>query len=296
MNQKNNLYQLTKKEIKDIFRLKKEDCKEIFRKDGKLRRFSKNLDLQYQTLLCLLHNNERYGSIQFPFLYGNVKNILKKCLILQKCKQEDFHYVIWKKPSKTDVFKDMYIAVYHTKYIEDYATYQFLGYLYHEKKDLDFFHFFYEQDQKNIENQLKYLASEGINYKLQYVDISDTDLLSLLFYKRYIMYYRNEIEKKYQIQYEQFQNFHQLYQYFKEVGLIHTFFQQYGPKILSYIRVFIPMIRNHPLFPGFIKKIQKTSKSFQKIDIPKLIRTYAPPHVDKRKFIKSFEMYKKIDS
>lgn len=295
MNQKNNLYQLTKKEIKDIFRLKKDDCKEIFKKDGKLRRFSKNMDIYYKDLLCLLNEKMRYSFVQFPFLYGNIQNILKKCLILEKCKKENFHYIVVKKPTKIDTFKDIYIDVFRKEYIEDYGVYQFLGYLYHEHKDLDFFHFFYEKDQENVENRLKYLAAEGIQYKLRYLYISDVDLLSYLFYKRYIMEYRHEIESTYHIQYTQFQNFHQLYQYFKEVGLVHTFFQEYGPKILSYIRVFIPMIRNHPLFSRFVKKIQKKSKQMKELNLSKMIKKYSPSHMDKRKFIEAFEKYRKID-
>ncbi len=283
-NLKKNMKNAIKKiNIQPLLKIGKNDCKPFIDKEGEIIRSSKKIDRNYKNLICIMKGKIKFTDINFPYLYGNENLILKKLLIIKKAQEENLKYFY--KPIRNTINKDDYpdnsIFVFYDENLEKALYMEFLPYI----KNIDelFYREFYPKDETKEENLIKYFATLGMKYKLSFLKISDEELLSLLFYHKYIFFIQKELIKKYGHSLKDFQNYHQLYLYLKSKGYIKLFFNKYGPKIIKLIPDYIKKIKNHSMFNIFVEDIRKKEvKNFKDLSIFDLIDEYVPDYIDKK--------------
>ncbi len=275
--------------VKKLFQLTTNDCKYFIEKDGHMRRFSKDVGGLYMNCLCMIKHKCNFDLFPFPYLYGDETRVVKKLLILHKMQEEGIHSILIRKKEKDSNFPDYRVYLLWPEYIRDLCTYRFLTDFIH-KKDPIFFKQFTHVETKNKEKHITLLSVFGIFIKL-YKKLSSDDLLTILFYSRYIKLIQTELVEKYGVHMNDFQNYHELFLFLKKKGYVSHFYKQMGPIILKKIDTFIHLIQNHPLFDSYVKQYQRKMKPLSHMKIPKLLDQFLPKMMDKEKIYKSFLSY-----
>jgi hypothetical protein len=275
--------------VKKLFQLTKNDCKYFIEKDGHMRRFSKDVGGIYMNYLCILQKKVKFDLSAFPYLYGDETRVIKKLLILHKMQEEGIYYIIYKKKDKESHFPDYKIYLLWPEFIRSLCTYRFLTDFIH-KKDPVFFKSFSLENRTFVEYQYLILTAFGIFIKLC-KDISSDEILSILFYSRYIKLIQSELVEKYGVHMNDFENYHQLYLFLKKNGYVKHFYKKMGPIILQKIDESIKLIQNHPLFDSYVNQYQRKMKPLRHMKIPKLLYQFLPKMMNKEKIYESFLSY-----
>lgn len=275
--------------VKKLFQLTKNDCKYFIEKDGKMRRFSKDVGATYMEFLCMLQKKYHFNLFIFPYLYGDETRVIKKLLILHKMQEEGIYYILVRKKDKESHFPDYKVYLLWPEFIRSLCTFRFLvDYI---KKKNSVFYKPFSPDNKTIEEyQSLILIVNGIFIKL-YKDISSDELLTILFYSRYIKLIQSELVEKYGAHMNDFENYHQLYIFLKKKGYVKNFYQKMGPMILQKIDESIKLIQNHRLFDSYVNQYQRKMKPLRQMQIPKLLDQFLPKMMNKEKIYQSFLSY-----
>jgi hypothetical protein len=275
--------------VKKLFQLTKNDCKYHIENDGKMRRFSKDIGHIYMSCLCMLFKNIHFDLFAFPYLYGDETRVIKKLLILHQMQEEGIYYIIYKKKDKESHFPDYKVYLLWPEFIRSLCTYRFLTDYIH-KKDPVFFKSFSLENKTFEEYQYLILTAFGMFIKL-YKDISSDEILTILFYSRYVKLIQSELVEKYGVYMNDFENYHQLYLFLKKNGYVRHFYKKMGPIILQKIDESIKLIQNHPLFDSYVNQYQRKMKPLRQMKIPKLLDQFLPKMMNKEKIYKSFLSY-----
>jgi hypothetical protein len=118
--------------------------------------------------------------------------------------------------------------------------------------------------KNTIKNMSLYLfIREFMNYKLLFINNTNTDLLITIFFERYIFFDINVINnfKKYNLTINSFKNFNKLYIFLKDTGMVDLYYNTYAPYMINYYMIIYDELCNHPKLDNFkkryLKKIQK---------------------------------------
>jgi hypothetical protein len=276
--------------VKKLFQFTKNDCKYFIEKDGKMRRFSKDVGATYMKCLCMLKKVFHFDLYEFPYIYGDETRVIKKLLILHQMQEEGIYYILVRKKDKESHFPDYKVYLLWPEFIRSLCTYRFLTDYIH-KKDPSFFQKANLQESKSIsDNHIILLSVFGIFIKL-YKDISSDEILTILFYTRYIKLIQSELVEKYGVHMNDFQNYHQLYLFLKKKGYVRHFYQKMGPIIIQKIDESIKLIQNHPLFDSYVNQYQRKMKPLRQMKITKLLDQFLPKMMNKEKIYQSFLSY-----
>ncbi len=269
--------------IKPLLKMSKNDCKPFIDKDGEIIRSNKKIDRNYRNLICIMKDKKKFDDINFPYLYGTEIMILKKLLLLKKAQDENlkFYYKPIRNKKDMNDYPDRYIFVFKEENLEKSLYMEFLPYI--KTIDESFYREFYPKDETKEENLIKYFATLGMKYKLSFLNINNDEILTLLFYDKFIFLVQKELIKKYGYSLKDFQNYHQLYLYLKTKGYIRLFFNKYGPKIIKLIPIHIKKIKDHSMFDLYVENIRKNEvKNFGDFSVYDLIDEYVPEYIDKK--------------
>lgn len=275
--------------VKKLFQLTKNDCKYYIENDGKMRHFSKDVGATYVQFLCMLQKKCNFDLFTFPYLYGDETRVIKKLLILHQMQEEGIYYILVRKKNKESHFPDHKVYLLWPEFIRSLCTYRFLIDFIH-KKDPVFFKPFSLENRTFEENQYLILSVYGIFIKL-YKNISSDEILTILFYSRYIKLIQSELVQKYGVHMNDFENYHQLYLFLKKKGYIRHFYKKMGPIILQKIDESIKLIQNHNLFDSYVNQYQRKMKPLRQMKIPKLLDQFLPKMMNKEKIYQSFLSY-----
>lgn len=276
--------------VKKLFQLTKNDCKYYTENDGKMRHFSKDVGQYYMEFLCMLQKKCNFDLFPFPYLYGDETRVIKKLLILHKMQEEGIYYILVKKKDKNSDFTDYKVYLLWPEFIRSLCTYRFLT-DFDYKKDPKFIkQFLYKYSLNQEDYFYRVLVVNGIFVKL-YKDISSDQLLTILFYSRYIKLIQSELVEKYGVHMDNFENYHQLYLFLKKKGYVKHFYKKMGPTILQKIDESIKITQSHPLFDSYVNQYQRKMKPLRQMQIPKLLDQFLPKMMNKEKIYQSFLSY-----
>ena len=276
--------------VTKLFQLTKNDCKYWIEKDGKMRRFSKDVGATYMEFLCMLQKKYYFNGFIFPYLYGDDTRVIKKLLILHKMQEEGIYYIIDKKKEKDSHFPDYQVYLLWPEFIRSLCTFRFLTNFIHTKDSSFFKKANLQESKSTLDNHIILLSVYGIFIKL-YKQISSFDILTILFYSRYIKLIQPELVEKYGVHMNDFENYHQLYLFLKKKGYVKNFYQKMGPIILQKINDSISLIQNHPLFDSYVNQYQRKMKPLRQMQIPKLLDKFLPKMMNKEKIYQSYLSY-----
>jgi hypothetical protein len=276
--------------VKKLFQLTKNDCKYHIEDNGKMRHFSKDIGHIYMSCLCMLFKNIHFDGFIFPYLYGDETRVIKKLLILHKMQEEGIYYILAKKKDKESHFPDYEAYLLWPEFIRSLCTFRFLA-DFEYKKDPKFLKkFLYKYSLNQEDFFYRVLVVNGIFVKL-YKDISSNEILTILFYSRYIKLIQSELVEKYGVHMSDFENYHQLYIFLKKKGYVKNFYKIMGPIVLQKIDESIKLIQNHPLFDSYVNQYQRKMKPLRQMKIPKLLDQFLPKIMNKEKIYESFLSY-----
>ncbi len=286
---KNTTKNTTKISIETLLKTGKNDCKPFFfNKEGFIIRSNKKIDRVYRDFICVIKGKKTFDKIDFPYLYGTENMILKKLLIIKKAQDENLQYRLTRKVSILNGYPDTSMYVFKSENLDKSLYLSFLNYI--KNIDESFYREFSPKDETKEENIIKYFATFGIDYKLTFSKISNDEILTLLFYVRYIFFIQKDIIKKYGYSLKDFNNYHQLYLFLKINGYVKLFFQKYGPRIIKLIPIYIKKINKHPLFKSFVEDVRiKDVLNFKDLSIYDLIDEYVPEYINKKELWKKYK-------
>lgn len=274
-------------DIKKLLTLKKTDCVYYIKRDGEIMRFSKKLDSTYQAILCLLKGNNNFTKIYFPYLYGDFNTILKKLIIIDNLQKNNFKYILHKKQDDTTVYPAMGIYLFNENNINNISINLFIPYIkiYDEK----FYRKISPLNETKEENIIRYLGTETLKQKIKNINQTDDEILTYIFYTKFVRFIENELIKKYGMSLSSFRNYKQLYQFLECNGYVDKYYNKYGPKIIKRMNEFMKEIQNHPLFISFRDNLIKYEvKDLSDFSLRELVNQYVPTYTDKNKLWNSY--------
>ena len=102
--------------------------------------------------------------------------------------------------------------------------------------------------------------------------INDKQNFYSIFYEKYIYMIQDEIKQKYKKTYDEFDNFHDLYNFLNKKGYVKLYYKTYVPQMIANYPSFLKKLVTHPDFNGFKKTMIKSGlfKHFYQIDDKKM--------------------------
>ncbi len=217
---------------------------------------------------------------------------MKKLLIIKKLQDENVMYIIIEKKIKNSSHPDMKMFIIQNKdKIRELCTYLFLTKFIQQHNTV----FYNKLIPKYTENPtekdiIDVLGVFSISLSL-YKQISNEEILTILFYQHYIKFISKELVEKYGKDLSNFHNYHQLYLFLNEHGYVNKFFNELGPTILSMGQMYIQFIQSHPLFDQFGKKYERKAKYLKNLSIEYLINNYLPQNINKEYILSEYQSY-----
>lgn len=245
-------------------------CKYYLQKNGKMIFLPKN----HYKYFCMINDIGIIDFIDFKYLENiDEEIILKKILILYVLGQKKFKYLKIKNNYKS------------SKKIKN--NYDYL--LFHESKlniVIKFlFHFYIINNDKNMYNfynstNIRKLSTQFMIYKLMFNKTNKTTLIKL-FYTLYIKLIENEIYKKYNKKYSDFENYKKLYIFLKKKGYVDKFYNNYSNKIIKNYNKYYNKIADHYEFKNYEKKAKIFIKDLKDLNFTKIIDQYIDKNYNK---------------
>jgi hypothetical protein len=221
---------------------------------------------------CILNNIQYYDNIFTHYVAKNENDILEKLLlVLYKAQQENLKYYL---------INDKEYYAFKQKNIDKIINYCFFKECIFKNKNIK--NFFYGND-------IKIYCTLFMLYKVQYVNIPNNKILNCIFYEHYIHEIKDEIYRKYGKKLNNFQNYHELYIFFKKIGEVDLFYNKYAKIFIkNYRNFYIKYIslKNDTKYKIFEKKFIKKVLNFKDIDLLDIIENKINNKFDK-KYIKN---------
>ena len=291
--------EIYKEKIKNF---KKYECGYYLQKNGTIKYFQ-DINYTYKRYLCILNDVLKFDGFKLYVFGKNQNDIIENLLLLNYLKTQNLKYIILKK--KTDDI----IFVFKEKNTDTLLNILFLIDLLDNNQfnmnNINNINLLDNSNNNNNNNDnnrlinlLILLSIEFFIYKSKYTKITNQKVLIYLFYKIYIYKIEEELNKKFNYNLNNFQNYKVLYNFLKDKGYINIFYNNYGPIIINNQKKIHKYLFNHPSFKNFKLKLE-SNKSFIKnfseinlIDIidKKLFQNFNKEYI-KNKFL---ELTKKI--
>jgi len=217
-------------------------CGNYLTKNGKLLYTPTN---RFYSYICILKKIIYLAIIKFPDLYGiNEDEIVYKLLLISYCKKKNLKYI---KIDKNRIL----LFNGNIKNIEDIVL-----------------NFYIINNSNPLSSESWMLNNFIFKRFLNSKKITNDELFIKIFYE-YVIRYKKDFEKIYNIIYDDIQNYNELYKKLKKIGYVKFFYNQMVPYILkNYKKTYKDM--NESL-KNKRKKYIKKIKNFSTINIMKLI-------------------------
>ena len=206
-------------------------------------------------LFCFVKKYKNVYLLNFDEFNGISENyIINKLLLFQRLKEYNLKYLHIDN-------KNIYLYNY-SKNIENKLIFiLFIDHLTKIKRYDKYLTYFYG-------TQLKRLSTYFMFLKLIYKNISDENILINLFYNKYI----DDIDvtnylKLNKVNKNSFSNYHQLYIFLKNGGLVDKYYNEYAPKILKNYHIIYNKFSKLKKFQEFKNKELKKVKLFKDLDL-----------------------------
>jgi hypothetical protein len=263
------------------FKIKKSRCSYFLKKNGKVIYYPFEV---YDDFLCVLNNFKKISVVQFPLLIGRDEDqIIKKLLILQYAKKQDFKYV--KTNNKSSELDNYLVYIFNQKNIDLYYFFLYFQKITKEKKIYDYYYGTILKKLTTIFMFLKITTKSPNNNKL---------LIEIFYYDYFRMLYK-ELYYKYNISLNDFPNYETIYLFLKNHGYVDKFYNVYSKIILKNYEKYYNNVINDPNFEKFKIKKLKNIKNFNDLNVLELVDKYVNQKFNKNyiknKFIEIVEKY-----
>ena len=264
-----------KKLDKSFFSINDAYCKYNISKNGKIL----FIPYLYDDYLCIINNTKYYYINDFPLLNGQNENeIIKKLLILNYIKNNNFIYIKIKETGR--------FCIFQKQNIDNVFFILFMQYLIRIDKNIKMF---------LLKDVINFLTLGYIDRKYTYSNIDNKSIFIYLFYKIYIKSIKTELYKKYSVYLSDFSNYNKLYLFLKKKGYVDKYYNKVVPKIIKNYNKVYKKFADDKRLDDFKKDMTKKIKSFKNLDMLKLIDKNVHPNFNKEyiknKFIEIIEKY-----
>jgi len=257
----------------------KENCNFFLKRNGKVL-YTPNIK---NDLYCFTKGYRNLYTLEFNNFNGiNEEYIIDKLLLFEKLKKYNLKYLQINKNT---------ICLYNTnvKNIENNIIFKlFIDKITNDSEKYK--KYFYGSLLKRLTTYFMFL-------KLILKNISDQNILTILFYNTYI----DEVDvtnylKKTDFDKNSFSNFHQLYMFLKKAGLVDKYYNYYGPKMIKGYLTMYNKFSKSKQFKAFKDKKLKKVKLFNDIDLLNIVEKNVNKKFNKE-FIKNkfIELTKKYN-
>lgn len=254
-----------------IKKFKKYECGYYLQKNGTIKYFQ-DINYTYKRYLCILNDILKFDGFKLYIFGKNQNDIIENLLLLNYLKTQNLKYIILKK--KTDDI----IFIFKEKNTDALLNILFLiDLLDNNQFNIDNINLL-DNSNSNTNNKLInlliLLSIEFFIYKSKYTKITNQKVLIYLFYKIYIYKIEEELNKKFNYNLNNFQNYKVLYNFLKDKGYINIFYNNYAPIIINNQKKIHKYLFHHPSFKNFKLKFESNKsliKNFSEINLTDMI-------------------------
>jgi hypothetical protein len=254
-----------------IKKFKKYECGYYLQKNGTIKYFQ-DINYTYKRYLCILNDILKFDGFKLYIFGKNQDDIIENLLLLNYLKTQNLKYIILKKKTDEIIFvfkeknKDAILNILFLLDLLDNNNFNM--------NNINLLDNSNNFDSNKVINLLILLSIEFFIYKSKYTKITNQKVLIYLFYKIYIYKIEEELNKKFNYNLNNFENYKVLYNFLKEKGYVNIFYNIYGPIIINNQKKIHKYLFNHPYLKKFKLKFESNKsliKNFSEINLTDII-------------------------